>query len=948
MSEIDRGTILENLSEAVIAADRTGRVVFANSAADQLLSSPAGGLLGLETDVIFPAMGNPFASSGLPDGQTGNALASKSDGSTIEVQWTRSRCPGTEGSELVVLVLRESRQSARRDGRESLLRYLRITSKLTARLGSQPHLEVVLQIALETLLEDFEAEIVRVWLLDESSGRLELRASGEPGTIVTSWPSGTSEEQADLPPEVLEVNRLGRPFVVSRMDQDPRFDRAWVARNRLVSLVALPLLVADQRCGVLVAGFRVVLTTEGLDALLGMASILSASLNDVRLLERERAARIEADAEHRRFQTIVELIPIGVALAEGPEGRVTLINPAGRAIWEKSLPHGPLSLEEYNGLLPVRRADGSICPTDRRPLWRAFHKGECVREILRYRRPDGRDRVLEVTATPLPGRDVGAITTIHDITERLELQSELAERASQFNALLDHLPVGVAYFDDDCRCRACNGPAWKILGRSRSQIIGTPAQDLFADAPGLLEAVRRCVAEHAPHAQANAPWTDEPGNGDAVRFLDWRFEPLPLDSSGKSPGALALIVDVTGRKRAADALQAAKEAAEQSVHNKSRFLSAISHDLRTPVNALNLLAEMLGHVVSSQAEPDRDLIRLVSDLRRASANLVELINDLLDLNKFDSGEVEQHLSDFEVQEWLDANLGPLSLSARSKGLKFRWQVDRTGIRLRADRVKLGRVLTDLVGNAIKFTEVGGVAVEASLDPVGWLSLEVRDTGVGIPADQMERIFDEFAQLRNPERDRTKGTGLGLAICRRLVESVGGRLSVASRPGSGSTFTVVYPVQPLPDIPPQAEPPSRFEVQVPPVESEIRRPSILLVEDDLITRVPMVHLLEQAGYDVSPACDGLEALEALERQRPDLVLLDLMMPGLDGTEVLQRIRADRSRDDLPVVILSGDVLDERVRQLMALGASGTLAKPVDFNELFKLVARHAGPGRPVDG
>src|SRR5262249_32746745 len=155
------------------------------------------------------------------------------------------------------------------------------------------------------------------------------------------------------------------------------------------------------------------------------------------------------------------------------------------------------------------------------------------------------------------------------------------------------------------------------------------------------------------------------------------------------------------------------------------------------------------------------------------ANLIELINDLLDLTRFDSGHVEHHPSIFSLDDWLTATLAPLEVMARSKGLEFAWSVDRPGRYLNADRVKLGRILVNLAGNAVKFTESGSVEVSARATPDDWLALSVHDTGHGIPDDQRDRIFDEFAQLRNPERDRTKGTGLGLAICRRLVEGVGG-------------------------------------------------------------------------------------------------------------------------------------------------------------------------------
>jgi signal transduction histidine kinase/ActR/RegA family two-component response regulator len=582
--------------------------------------------------------------------------------------------------------------------------------------------------------------------------------------------------------------------------------------------------------------------------------------------------------------------------------------------------------------------DGQPIAREDRPLWRALRRGERTSGLARYRRPDGSDAVLEVTAAPFPGPRGGAISTYRDVTDQLRSEADRAERTAQLKALLDHLPVGVAYFDAIGVCRACNGPARQYLGRARNEIIGASAEELFTLNSGLRDALLRCVRDQEPHAQTGAPWPG-PTIDEATRFLDWRFEPLPSDRS-KPRGVLALLVDVTDRTRAGVELQRSRDAAEQASKRKTQFLSAVSHDLRTPVNALSLQAELLTRLVAVRDDQDAELLDLAVEIRRAAGNLIELINDLLDLARFDSGQVEHRPTTFALDEWLDSTLSPLKVMAHAKGIAIHWRADRAGRLVRADRVKLGRVLVNLAGNAVKFTDAGSVAIHAGATPEGWLALAVRDTGPGIPADQRERIFDEFAQLRNPERDRTKGTGLGLAICRRLVSSVGGRLNVESRPGFGSTFTALCPpdhlragIAPEPTPPPEpAEPPSTADA------------SVLLVEDDAQSRNALARLLTHAGYAVETARDGHEALASIERARPALVLLDLMMPGMDGAEVLDRIRANPDHRNLPVIVLSGDVNGRRTGELRALDVSGLLAKPVDFDELIAVVSRHTSPRR----
>ncbi|WP_145274391.1 ATP-binding protein [Tautonia plasticadhaerens] len=918
---IARDPILDALADAVILVDPLGRIVQANRAAQELAGRPEGPLSGLDLSELLSEVertevdADPMWSH--------RARVVRPDGTSVRVEYASNPAQVESGEELSVLTVRPRKGGLGAGGRDALLEYLRMTAKVTNRLGSRPSLELVLSTAVETLIEGFDAALARVWIVDRGTGRYRLAASGAPGRSIRIG-SSLKDESADPPVEVVEVARSGMHFLVEGLRDDDRFDPAWIERHGLGSLIALPLAVAGERHGILVAGMRTEPTEECLDALLGFSTIISASFNDVQLLLGELAARVDAEAEHRRFQTIVDLIPIGVVLATGPGPEVALINPSGRELLGTD---GSISLDDFAHRLPVRAVDGGPILDADRPLWRAFNRGEQVRETLRLERPDGQERILEVIAGPFPGPDGGAIATFMDITERSELQSDLAMRAAQLKALLDHLPVGVAYFDPDCRCRACNGPAWRILGRSRSKIIGASAEELFVESPGLLAAVRRCVSEHEPHAQINAPWSEEPG-ADSPRYLEWRFEPL-MTSTREPIGALALIVDVTARKRTADAMQKARDDAERSARNKARFLSAISHDLRTPVNALNLLAEALDRRLRGLPE-DAELARLSSYLRRASGNLAELVSDLLDLTCFDSGEVTQHLIDFPLAEWLDSTLGPMAMAAQQKGLEFTWSIEAGVTWIRADRVKLGRVLTNLVGNAIKFTDSGSVRVSAGLPPDGRLVLSVEDTGPGIPDAQLGRIFDEFAQLRNPERDRNKGTGLGLAICRRLVEAVGGRLEVTSLADNGSRFSALFPVVPLPG--PTTGSTGRFPDG--PCTSD--RPQVLLVEDDETTRLPMSQLLELSGFDVSTASDGAGALELLSTGRPALVLLDLMMPRMDGIEVLRRIRSDPVLWDLPVLILSGDVLDERARQLDALGVSGTLAKPIDFDRLLQVL------------
>ncbi|HJT77689.1 MAG TPA: HAMP domain-containing sensor histidine kinase, partial [Gemmataceae bacterium] len=228
--------------------------------------------------------------------------------------------------------------------------------------------------------------------------------------------------------------------------------------------------------------------------------------------------------------------------------------------------------------------------------------------------------------------------------------------------------------------------------------------------------------------------------------------------------------------------------AEEASRRKTRFLASVSHDIRTPVNTIGLMADVL-----CQAADNPPLAARVPDLaHRLHANaraLAELVGEVLDVARFDAAPVELRLSEFSLNDLLAEEAARALPSAEAKGLWLKVEAPAEALRLRSDRVKLVRVVGNLLSNAVKFTAAGGVTLTAAPGPEGGVLVRVSDTGVGIPPGQVERVFDEFVQLSNPERDRGKGCGLGLAICRQLVRALGGSITVESQPGQGSTFTV---------------------------------------------------------------------------------------------------------------------------------------------------------------
>jgi PAS domain S-box-containing protein len=642
-------------------------------------------------------------------------------------------------------------------------------------------------------------------------------------------------------------------------------------------------------------------------------------------LAREITTRRETEGRLQHFLDTANDLIQSVA----PDGRFLYVNRA----WQETLGYSEHDLENhglFDLLHPGNRAR-AIAEFDR------VMAGERIeRMLVEFTARDGRLVICSGSANVLmrDGKPVATQAIFRDVTEQRRAERELAASRANLAALVENTGDTIWSVDRQKRLITFNSAfALAVEARTgREPRMGEspravfPPEDLpfYEEIYGRTLAGERLAELRQETVQGQDLWTE--------------IYCHPITDEGGVTGAVMFGKDVTRRIRAEEGLRLAKEDAEAANQAKSQFLANMSHELRTPLNSIIGFANIV--LKNKKQHLDQQETGFLNRIVVNGRHLLSLINEILDLAKIEAGRMELEIVEVDIAGLVRETVQQLEGQVRDKDVKLVAEVPGTTRVVETDPHKLKQVIINLIGNALKFTEHGSVTARVDTDGDGVpLAIRIVDTGIGIPKDRLDAIFEAFQQADGSTTRKFGGTGLGLTISRSMCQLMGYDLTVDSEMGKGSVFSIVMAPERDEDKTEQAPPPQPAGETSPPVArgaGALRDYRVLVIDDEQDSRVLMTHYLQEFGCSVLTAPDAVEGMETARRERPDLITLDLMMPGMNGWDALKALKQDPELRDIPVVVVSILAGEGRGR---LLGAVDLVTKPVEREDLLRVLWRN---------
>jgi PAS domain S-box-containing protein len=824
---------------------------------------------------------------------------------------------------------------------------LALINSVQAAIAGELDSQAIYDLVGDRIQEVFDAQVVDIGIYDETSGLLRFPYAIERGVRFPDEPI----ELIGFRKHVMETRE---PLMIEEITPDV-FERygnpSVLAGEAPKSALYVPLIVGGRATGVV--------SLQNLDRahafgeddrrlLTTLASSLSVALHNARLGQETRQRVAELATVNRVGQALSSQLDL--------DALIELVGEQVRETFEADIAYVALH-DQTSGRIDFVYYYESGAPSEQAPI--TFGEGLTSR-ILESRQPLVLNRsgqfeehnpvgtsVRSYLGMPiLVGTSAIGVISVQSIDEEgrfgeadsrllatiaanvgvaihnARLFAEVERQRGYLESLLSISPAAVVVLDAEERVTEWNPAAAELFGYSAQEALGRPIDDLVFGDSGREEG--REITREAMRAGRAQRITQRRRRDGTLVDLELMLVPLTVD--GARVGFLGVYHDVTE-------LQRARQEAEAATQAKSAFLATMSHEIRTPMNAVIGMTDLLlGTELAGEQREFAEVVRSSGDA------LLHVIDDILDYSKIEAGKLDLEREPFGLRECVEGALDIVAPRAWEKGIELGCLIDEAApAGIRGDEARLRQVLLNLLSNAVKFTEAGEVVIivqptESSSDR---LELLVRDTGIGIPPDRMDRLFTSFSQVDASTTRRFGGTGLGLAISKRLVELMGGTISVESEPGTGSTFRIALPVTAA-EVPSQIHP----EEGLP----QLAGKRVLVVDDNATNREIVTRHARSWGMEPIAVELPAEALALVEAGEPfDVAVLDMMMPELDGLALGAEIRTRRSEQDLPLVLLTslGRLADDQWSGVF----SAQLGKPLKASQLYNTLLNVLTRGKP---
>jgi PAS domain S-box-containing protein len=518
------------------------------------------------------------------------------------------------------------------------------------------------------------------------------------------------------------------------------------------------------------------------------------------------------------------------------------------------------------------------------------------------------------------------LSLIRDISKRVKADEALRESEERYKKLVENFPSAIALHRDGKIVFVNDGIKSTLMGSAKKDFIG---MDFMSLVPDSNKDAINTYFQSTLDSNTTSPAIEVKLKKLSGEIIDVELSSIPL-FFGKQKTLLTVFKDISSRKQIEEELVVALKQAEESDKLKSSFLANMSHEIRTPMNGIIGFADLL-----NKENIDKSDIRRYVDIIKSSADrLLNIINDIIDISKIEAGVINLTIETFDLEKLIVDIYQFFLPQAERKGIVFNLNRSNKRHILNTDKSKLSQILTNLVSNALKFTSEGFIEMGYRIDDLdNSIELYVKDTGIGIPKEQLKSIFERFRQADHYLHDFKEGTGLGLSICKGFTDALGGTIWVESEVEKGSTFYFEIPMEVKQIMPVKLPEPTQIK-QV----KQLKDRNILIVEDEENNYLYLKELLESQGANIYWADDGLKSIQmVLDHPEIDFVLMDIKLPVMDGLTAAKKIKD--YRNTLPIVAQTAFGLEGDKERTIASGLDDYLAKPILRDELFSVIDKY---------